>query len=376
MVSGSGGGVAEEIGLGWGLSYYWWWWWWWFWGSLWLWEGMMVSVLLWLWWSLSFGHQTFRGALLGRVVPCVEDLCGAADPVVGHVVVVMVVWKRRSDVYVVIVEIDEVGFGVGAGIEAEDLYPSRQRLVPQFLLPPSIHLLLVSARGVVAERHGYGHSPVDLGRQDDVVHHVGMSEAVRFDGVVVEPRAIARLPFQAADHAKFRAAATRHVVAAFLQLDGGGAVEAALPASLLGDLDEFLRRGVLGAFAARVPFVVARTADFHLASLTFAVLSASVGAAACINVDVCGFDPRAATPSGAVDTILGRILLVLSIPFSLEAVIEELVDVFQVDALFGAAGRGHMLWVCRRKREDAAETGVTHAVFAGQQGGFGDWNVI
>lgn len=192
-----------------------------------------------------------------------------------------------------------------------------------------------------------------------------MSEAVRFDGVVVEPGAIARLPLEAADHAEFCAAATRHVVAAFLQLDGGGAVEATLPAFVLGDLDELLRRGVLGAFAACVPFVVAGAADFHIASLAFAVLSASVGATARINVDVCGFDPRAATPSWAVDTVLGRVLLVLSIPFSLEAVIEELVDVFQVDALFCAARRGHMLWVCRRKGEDAAEAGVTHAVFAG-----------
>lgn len=322
------------------LAVLWWWWWWW-------------------WLSLSFGQETFGGALLGRVVRCGEDLCGAADPLGGHVVVG---WKCRCDVYVVGVQADKVGFGIG--VEAEDLYASRQGLVPQFLLPPSIHLLLVSARGVITDRHGHGHPHANW-RRDEVVHHVMMSEAVRVDGVVVEPGAVARLPLEAANHAEFRAAATRHVVAAFLQLDGGGAVKAALPAFLLGDLDELLRRDVLGAFAARVPFVVARAADFHLASLAFAVLSASVGAAARIDVDVCGFDPRAATPSGAVDTVFRRILLVLSIPFSLEGVVEELVDVFQVDALFRAAGRGHMLWVCRRKGEDAAEAGVTHAVFAG-----------
>ena len=91
---------------------------------------------------------------------------------------------------------------------------------------------------------------------------VVMSQAVRFNGVVVEPGAIARLPFQAANHAKLSAAAARHVVAAFFQLDSGRTVEAALPALFLGDLDELLRRGVLGALAARMPFVVAGAADF------------------------------------------------------------------------------------------------------------------
>ena len=119
--------------------------------------------------------------------------------------------------------------------------------------------------------------------------HVG--EAVGLDGVVIEPGAIARLPLEAADHAELGPAPARHVIAAFLKLDGGGAVEAALPPLLLGDLDEFLRRGVLGAFAAGMPLVVARAADFHLASLAFAVLPASVGAAAGIGVDVCRSDP-------------------------------------------------------------------------------------
>ena len=238
-------------------------------------------------------------------------------------------------------------------VETEDLYPSRQRLVSYFLFPASVHLFLVSARGVIE-----GH-PADLGDVDHV------SEAVGFDGFVVEPGAIARLPLEAADHAEFSAAATRHVVAAFPELDGGGAVEAALPSFFLGDLDELLRRGVFGAFPAGVPFVVARTADFHLASLAFGILSPAVDATAGIDVDVCRFDPRAATPSGAVDAVFGRVLLVFPIPFPFETVVEELFDVFQVDALFCAAGRGHMLWVCRRKGKDAAEAGVTHAVFAG-----------
>ena len=57
--------------------------------------------------------------------------------------------------------------------------------------------------------------------------------------------------------------------------------------------------------------------------------------------------------------------MVLSIPFSFEAVVEELVHVFQVDTVFCTAGWGHMLWVRRRESEDAAKAGVAHAVFAG-----------
>ena len=46
--------------------------------------------------------------------------------------------------------------------------------------------------------------------------------------------------------------------------------------------------------------------------------------------------------------------MVLAIPFLFEAVVEELVDVFQVDAFFRAASRGHMLWIGCRKGKYAA----------------------
>ena len=250
-----------------------------------------------------------------------------------------------------VVEIDEVG--VGGVVEAEGLQASRERLVPQFLLPAPVELLLVAAGGV-GER-----DPAGLGD----VHVVG--EAVGFDGFVVEPGAVARFPLEAANHAELGAAAAGHVVAAFLELDGRRAVEAALPSFFLGDLDELLRRGVFRAFAAGMPFVVACAADFRLAPLAFAVLPAPVGATAGIDVDVCGFDPRAATPSGAVDAVFRRVFLELSIPFSFEAVVEELVDVFQIDAVFCAACRWHMLWIGSGKGEDTAEAGVAHVVFAG-----------
>ena len=165
--------------------------------------------------------------------------------------------------------------------------------------------------------------PVDSRERD-----VDVGEAVGLDSIVVEPRAIARLPLEAADHAELGPAPARHVVAPFLELDGGGAVEAALPAFVLCDLDELLRRGVLGALAARVPFVVAGAADFRLAPLASAVFPASVGAAASVDRDVCRFNPGAAAPCGAVDAVFSRIFLVLSVPFSFEVVVEELFDVF------------------------------------------------
>ena len=208
-----------------------------------------------------------------RVVSAREGF-GKAHPVA---VVVMI----GVDVGGRVIEVDELGFAV----EAEDLDTSCQRLVSYFLLASPVELFLVAARwvGVVGVVVRDGHS-AGLG-------HIHVGEAVGFDGFVVEPRAITRLPLEAADHAKFGAAAARHVVAAFLELDGGGAVEAALPAFFFGDLDEFLRRGVFGTFAARVPFVVAGTADFRLAPLTFAKLPAPIGPTACIDMDMCRLDP-------------------------------------------------------------------------------------
>ena len=219
-------------------------------------------------WSLRFSHQPFGRALLGWVVRRREDFGDAADPVLVHM-------KGRRCVDVGrIVEIDEFGFGV----EAEYLYPSRQRFVSQFLFPSAIELFLVTACWITH-------------RGSAELRDVHLSETVGFDGLVIEPGAIARFPLEAADHAEFGAAATGHVVATLLQLDRCGAVETALPSFFLCDLDEFLRSGVFGAFAAGMPFVVARAADFHLASLTFAKLPASVGTTAGIDVDMCGFDP-------------------------------------------------------------------------------------
>lgn len=217
-----------------------------------------------LWWR--FGHQAVRSALSSWIVLRGEDF-DEADPVWVYMT------GRGVDVGGV-VEIDEFGFGV----KAEDLDPSRERFVSDFLIPPAVQLFLIPARRI-AHR-----DPANLG-------DVYVGEAVGFDGFVVEPGAIARFPLEAADHAEFGAAATGHVVATFLQLDGCGAVETALPSFFFRDLDELLRGGVFGAFAAGVPFIVACAAHFRLASLTLAEFSASVGTTTGIHGNMGGFNP-------------------------------------------------------------------------------------
>lgn len=96
-----------------------------------------------------------------------------------------------------------------------------------------------------------------------------MDEAIRLYGCVVEPGARAAFPFGTTDHAEFGAAATGHVVAAFFEFDGCGAVEAALPAFFFGDFRKAQRGFVGGAEARGVPFVVAAGADTGFAASAF-----------------------------------------------------------------------------------------------------------
>lgn len=116
-----------------------------------------------------------------------------------------------------------------------------------------------------------------------------MVESVGFDGLIVEPRAVTGLPFVATDHAEFSRAATCHVIAAFFKFDHGGAVEASLPAFLLGDFDEFLGLFVFRAVSTGVPFAVADAANLGMTSFALPVLAAAV----CINI--FWFDPLAAS---------------------------------------------------------------------------------
>lgn len=89
-------------------------------------------------------------------------------------------------------------------------------------------------------------------------------------------------------------------------------------------------------------------------------------------MDVRGLDPFAAAARGTVEAVLGRVLLVLVVPFHLELEIEEPVDVFEGDVLVrDAALGGHVLRVGEGEGEDAAQAGVAHSVGAGEEGGAG-----
>ena len=165
------------------------------------------------------------------------------------------------------------------------------------------------------------------------------------------------------------------MVAAFLELDSGGAVETALPAFALSRLGEPQRGFVFGAVAARVPFAVAGVADLGAAAAAFPILTTCVGAAGGVHVDLRRFDPLAAATGRAVYAVFGGEFMVFLVPFHLEAEVEQLLHVFQGNVVLGAAPRRHVLGIGDGHGEDPSEAGVAHTVFASQLGGFGDGNV-
>ena len=183
---------------------------------------------------------------------------------------------------------------------------------------------------------------------------------------VAEPRTIAGFPAEAANHTELGSAATGHVIASLFELDHSRAIEAALPSFGFRHLDKPLRLFVVGAFAADVPFPVASTTDLGFAPPTLAVLPPAIGTARRIDVNVCRFDPLAATSSGTVDTVFSRILLKLLVPFDLELIGKQFLHMFQGDMIGGTAFRGHVLRIRGRHNKDSLEAIVTHAVPAGK----------
>ena len=75
-----------------------------------------------------------------------------------------------------------------------------------------------------------------------------MIKPIGFDGSVIEPRTVARLPLCAADDAELGGAAAGHVVAAFLEFDSCRAVVAAHPAIFFCEFGEASRGLVFGTF--------------------------------------------------------------------------------------------------------------------------------
>lgn len=246
-------------------------------------------------------------------------------------------------------------------LQAEDLHSARQSFVPPLLLSSPIEFFLIAQRGIVST----------AGEGSSARHGIHVVQAIILDRLVIEPRAIARLPLGAANHAKLGPAPARHVVAALFQFDGGGAIEAALPAFLLRNLGEPQRRFVLGTFAAGVPFAIAGRADFGAAPIAFAVLTVRVR----IDVDICRLDPFAATFGGTVDAVFGGIFLVFLVPLHFETQVEELLNVFERYVVLSAAFGRHMLGVGYRQGENPPEAGIAHPVVASQFGGFRDGNI-
>jgi hypothetical protein len=178
------------------------------------------------------------------------------------------------------------------------------------------------------------------------------------DGLIVEPRTIARLPLQSTDHAKLRCAPARHVVAAFFELDHGRTTVASLPALLLGNFDECFRLRILRTVPRDVHFL--RT---YAAHPCFALL-APPDFPTILNLDIVRFDPGAASPSRAIYSVLRLEFSISAVPQFFELLIEELVHVFQVDVLIRTTSRRHVSRVLDGHGEDALEARMAHAVSA------------
>lgn len=141
-------------------------------------------------------------------------------------------------------------------------------------------------------------------------------QPVGFHRLVVEPRTVTSLPFVAANHAELGRASAGHVVASLLEFNHRRAIEAALPAFLLGNVNKYLGGRVLGTLSRRVHFIVADTADPGPASLAFSYL------ASILETNVIGLDPFATVASRAVDAVSGSVLLEFSVPGLFELLIE------------------------------------------------------
>lgn len=238
------------------------------------------------------------------------------------------------------------------GIQAQRLHSSRQGFISALLIPSPIEFFLIAKRRI-------WRSPSEKG--NSAWHGVHVVQAIILHCLVVEPWTIARLPLGAANHTKLGPAPTRHVVTALFQFDGGGAIEAALPALLLRNLGEPQRRFVFGAFAASVPFAIAGRAHFGAApTVAFAVLTTRLG----ISMDICRFDPFTAPFGGTVNAVFGGIFLVFLVPLHFEAHVEELLNVFERYVVLSAAFGWHMLGVGHRQGENPPEAGIAHTVFA------------
>ena len=151
--------------------------------------------------------------------------------------------------------------------------------------------------------------------------------SVELHSFEIEPWTVARLPFQAANHAELSATSARHVIASLFQLDHGRAVEASLPSFLLGDLGKFPRSFVLGAVPAGMPSSIAYATYFSPTTAASTVLTRTP-TGSVLNMNIRRLDPFTTAFGGAVDAILSGIFLILLVPLLFEADIKELFNMF------------------------------------------------
>lgn len=153
-----------------------------------------------------------------------------------------------------------------------------------------------------------------------------------------------------------------HMIAALLELDHGRTVMTPLPPLSLCNLHKGIGFVILGAFFPAVPLAVTEAADLGLTSAAFAILSATSG---LVKVDIGRLDPFSAAFTGAVDAVLGRVLLIFTVPLHLELDVEQLVDMLERDMISGATTGRHVLRIRDRQHEDTFQAVMTHDVAAG-----------
>ena len=118
------------------------------------------------------------------------------------------------------------------------------------------------------------------------------------------------------------------MVAALLQLDHIPAVVAALPSLLLRLLQDLVRLFIRRTRAGAVPFIIAFTAYASLTTTTSTHLTTVP-----VTLDLVGSDPSSTFPAWTVNSVSGGKFVVFVVPGSLEVDIEQMIDVFQRDAI-------------------------------------------
>lgn len=149
-----------------------------------------------------------------------------------------------------------------------------------------------------------------------------MLEAVVLDSVIIKPGAFTALPLSPADHTKFSSATAGHMVTAFLEFYHSLAFIAALPAFLLGLLEESVGFFISWAVSGLMPLAVATTADLRLATSALADFSA------IFTMNVFRLDPLAASSRWAIYSVAGGVLGELLVPVLLEFQVKQFFNMF------------------------------------------------